>query len=159
MNKPKDNEKLDDDILRSREDIMRAKDIMPPFDKKTPFFDETKDINEIVPPLGNGNIRVEKTANTSPAAEQQEEEIVIENINEPKAEIPRFDLAEEIMAQQRKVTAEKRRFRGRPNVNIQEKRSSSAEPQVQFVARNTHEEEKLIREIVARDIANFLNSN
>ncbi len=71
-----------------------------------------------------------------------------------EAKIPRFDLAEEIMAEQRKITAVKRKAPGKKN------EAQKSEPQAEPVGYTTIEQpaptlleqDRIIAEIVARDI-------
>ena len=115
------NEQFGDDILQSKADILRAKDIMPPY----------------------SNRPSQKDAATNPSE---------------KMEIPKFDLAEEIMAEHRKVTAVKRKSPGQ-----------KTEPQVQKSAGETvrhtilpgqisSRQMQIISEIVARDIEKLCKS-
>jgi len=115
------NEQFDDGTQQSRADVLRAKDIMPPYSNRPP----------------------QKGAATSPSG---------------KTEIPKFDLAEEIMAEHRKVTAIKRKSP-----------SQKTEPQVQKSAGETaghtilpgqmsSRQMQIISEIVARDIEKLCKS-
>jgi hypothetical protein len=115
------NEQFDDDILQSKADILRAKDIMPPYSDRPPQKDATANPPE-------------------------------------KMEIPKFDLAEEIMAEHRKATAVKRKSPGQ-----------KTEPQIQKPAGETvrhtilpgqisSKQMQIISEIVARDIEKLCKS-
>ena len=77
------NEQFDDDIMQSRADILRARDIIP-----RPL-EQNKKSQSPPPPTGQ-QTKSQKT-------------------EQKKNGIPRFDLAEEIMAEQRKITAIKRK--------------------------------------------------
>ena len=77
------NEQIDDDIMQSRADILRARDIIP-----RPLEQDRK--SQGPPPLTGQQTKSQKT-------------------DQDKNEIPSFDLAEKIMAEQRKITAIKRK--------------------------------------------------
>ncbi len=109
MNKGDTNKQLDDDILQCKEDILRAKDIIP---------------------FGNSKVRT----------------------NQKPTDIPKFDLAEQIMARHRKVTTAKRKSPGR---TIEpEKSKQPAEPvrHVEQIKPPAFEDDQIIAEIVANDI-------
>lgn len=66
-------------------------------------------------------------------------------------EIPQFDLAEEIMAEQRKVAATRRKGPAKRVDAAKQEKSEPVVPAVEML-RVSSEEEKVIAEIVARDI-------
>ncbi len=74
-----------------------------------------------------------------------------------RSKIPKFDLAEEIMAEQRKITATKRKAPGKKN-----KVEQLTEP-IDDTARRpmpkSPGQEKIIAEIVTRDIEKFCSGN
>ena len=71
-------------------------------------------------------------------------------------EIPRFDLAEKIMAEQRKASAIKRKAPGRkPDALRKEDEPKSAGYTAEHLYEAPSEEEQIIAEIVARDIQQF----
>jgi hypothetical protein len=72
--------------------------------------------------------------------------------------IPQFDLAEQIMAEQRKVAATRRKGPGRTADAPKEGRSEPAALPVE-PALLSSEEEKVIAEIVARDIQQLCRGN
>jgi hypothetical protein len=106
----KNSEQIDDDILRCKEDILRARDIMPPYKQQTG-----------------------------------------ENTKRRETEIPQFDLAEEIMAEQRKLTAIRRKSPGK-KTNVEPVSYTPQQPMP--VPENPFDSAQggLISEIVARDI-------
>ena len=168
MDKDRSSEQTDADILRCRADILRARDVMPLYDKKarestdsqytdkdtnrsaaiaeTPTANPPKVCEDAAPiPIETAEHKTAEppmvtTVNHKPAVTNQH----------AKHEIPKFDLAEEIMAEQRRITAVKRRA---PAKKTEAQRS---EPQAQPVGYTTEqplsEQEKIIAEIVARDI-------
>ena len=74
-----------------------------------------------------------------------------------QSEIPKFDLAEEIMAEHRKAASAKRR-------SPQQKPGMQSKPEtVRYAVRHTEtiplEQKQIIREIVARDIEKLCGSN
>jgi hypothetical protein len=125
--KSNDNEQIDAETLRTQKDILRADDIMPPY-KKTGQEDKSRKPSE------------EKTAEA--ASTEQE-----------KGGMPRFDLAEEIMAEQRKISAIKRKA---PGERIEaQKAEKEVEPVSYTMGPSTPAQpyqQKIIAEIVARDI-------
>ena len=139
MNEDDKNEELDGDILECKGDILRARDIMPPYNNEK-MGEDTKKESEA------GKLNSAKP-------------LEIKEIGQRRSEIPRFDLAEEIMAEQRKITAIKRKrpvgkmeTEGRGAV---ESFRYSLEPQ-----RLTSTGERgIIAEIVARDIKRLCGEN
>jgi hypothetical protein len=121
---------VDNDILQSKADILRAQDIIPgkgQADNKASDA-ETKQAQE-------------ETSPPEPALADQQE-----------PEVPQFDLAERIMAEQRKVTAVRRKGPG------EKAEAESRRPQAKL-AEHTVEPppaqsnaDGIIAEIVARDI-------
>ena len=121
--KSNDNEQIGGDTLRAKKDILRARDVMPPY-KKIDAEDKSHNQTE---------------GRAAEAVEAQR----------GKGEIPRFDLAEEIMAEQRKISAIRRKAPGKTIETQKEERVGytigqpiPAQPYQQQV----------IAEIVARDI-------
>ena len=89
MSKADSNEQIDDDIMQSRADILRAHDIIP----------------------GGRKHKAEQTkpAKDTPASSEACPERSRRDTQQQRVEIPKFDLAEKIMAEQRKVVAIKRK--------------------------------------------------
>lgn len=117
------NEQIGDDIPQFKKDILRAQDVMPPY-KKIDAEDKSHNQTE---------------GRAAEAVEAQR----------GKGEIPRFDLAEDIMAEQRKISAVRRKAPGKTIETQKEERVGytigqpiPAQPYQQQV----------IAEIVARDI-------
>jgi len=143
MNEADKNEKLDSDILECKEDILRASDIIPPYntDKKGQIQEKA----------------VKKEAEAVKADEAKPLEI--KEIGQGRTEIPRFDLAEEIMAEHRKITAIKRK-------SPEKKMEAEARPAVRpfryaFGPQRltVSGQEDVIAEIVARDIKRLCGEN
>jgi len=78
-----------------------------------------------------------------------------EDAMQEKSEIPKFDLAEQIMAEQRKITAIKRKGPGKP------KKATKKRHPAESIAHNFEphpilsEQGQIIADIVARDIEKF----
>lgn len=131
VSKANNNEQIDADILQCKADILRARDIIPgepPYKKKTrqePKLQKTG----------------EDTAGPADAASTQKE----------KTEIPRFDLAEAIMAEQRKITAIRRKAPGKKN-ETEEREAEPISHTIEQAIPTLSEQEQIVAEIVARDI-------
>jgi len=151
-------EQIDDDILRCKADALRARDIMPPYKKETEKERKSQKADENTSRSAQapkpsaekaagkdaGSIPIETTVQkkTSPSTAKREE-----------VEIPRFDLAEEIMAEQRKITAIRRKAPGKKTEA--EWRQEQAEPDsytIEQLRLEESEQSQIIKEIVARDI-------
>ena len=115
------NEQIDDDILQSKADILRAKDILPPYSDRPP----------------------QKDAAANPPE---------------KMEIPKFDLAEEIMAEHRKVTAVKRKSPGQKTEPQVQKSAGEPARHTILPGQISSGQMQIISEIVARDIEKLCKS-
>lgn len=114
---------------KSDADVLRAGDILPPYNKKGSQEDDS---------------RQAKGQPRCTSGSQQ------------KHEIPRFDLAEEILAEQRKITAVKRKAPGKKSESL---RKHVQQRQVQAIGYTIEEpmpalseQQQIIAEIVARDV-------
>jgi hypothetical protein len=147
-------EQIDDDILQSRKDILRAKDIIPPF-KQEPAQE--------VPQQETAEQK-DATGESVEAGEEEKErtEIAQEEPAEPaapsqKSEIPRFDLAEDIMAKQRRMSAARRKApTEKEEPQVQEVELEPAGRRFEPVTTATPQEQKIIAQLVARDIERLL---
>ena len=143
MNEDDKNEKLDSDILECKEDILRASEIIPPYNtEKKEQIQEKTDIKE-----------------AEPVKADEAKPLETKEIGQGRSEIPRFDLAEEIMAEQRKITAIKRKspekkMGAEPRAAVESFRYA-LEPQ----RLTTSGQEDIIAEIVARDIKRLCGEN
>lgn len=168
MSKDRSSEQTDADILRCRADILRARDVMPPYDKKarestdsqytdkdtnrsaaiaeTPTANPPKVCEDAAPiPIET----VEHKTAESPMVTTVNHKPAVTNQHE-KHEIPKFDLAEEIMAEQRRITAVKRRA---PAKKTEAVGLSSTIGSTGLSQRpRPLAQEQIIAEIVARDI-------
>ena len=71
-----------------------------------------------------------------------------------KSEVPKFDLAENIMAEQRKATAGRRKRPGiKAESQVQKRKVLSTACDIESQRVSLSEEDRVIAEIVARDIA------
>ena len=158
------NEQTDADILQCKADILRARDIIPSDKNKTDqepisesdekatlpsaaagetsVEERKKPVGGIIPEAQAEQIKPAKDIPTGPADAGQE-----------KSQIPKFDLAEDIMAEQRKITSIKRKAPGK-KVEAQ-----SQEPEVELIGYTIEQptpalsgQEQIVAEIVARDI-------
>lgn len=161
MSKTDSNEQIDADILQCKADILRAHDITPPSKKKPRQNPKVQKAGEKTPgPANTAEISAEKKKrprkNTTPIPietippPKEPVGLPTEKTRQEKTEIPRFDLAEEIMAGQRKMTAMRRK--------APDKKIGPEEPQAESTGYISEQpipepsEQQIIAEIVARDI-------
>jgi hypothetical protein len=147
VSKADGNEHVDDDILQSKEDVLRARDIMPPYKKKTHEEPKTpKDGESTISPTAETE-SVEMKEDTMRAPEGDAE------VQQAESEIPRFDLAEKIMAEQRRITAIRRKAPGKQIERGTEKPADVPAGHIvgQPISTESYED-KIIADIVARDI-------
>ena len=167
------NEQTDADILQCKADILRARDIIPSDKKQTDQEPISQsDEKAALPSAAAGETSVEErkkpVGGIIPEAQAEQIKPVKDIPAEPapllggagpadagqeKMQIPKFDLAEEIMAEQRKITSIKRKAPGK-KVEAQ-----SREPEVELIGYTIEqptppftEEEQIVAEIVTRDI-------
>jgi len=130
MSKAENNEQIDADILRARDIISLHK-------QKTQQKSE---------PQKTGQYATE-SADTAQTSAQKAETL------RGKPEIPRFDLADEIMAEQRKITATKRKAPGRKTeAERSQPLAGAAGRTIGQPTPGQPEQDRIIAEIVARDI-------
>lgn len=136
-NTPNHKEQVDA-VSQGKKDVLRARDIMPPYDKAS---EETTKASDAV----------ERTEETAPPRE--EETAQRSSTVGEKKEIPRFDLAEQILAEQRKIIAIKRKA---PGKKVEALRSSVEVGPAHYAIRppapGQPYQQQIIAEIVARDI-------
>ena len=148
-NKSNQNEQTDADILQCKEDILRARDIMPPY-KKT-GENATRSDDEVEGTAKEEKIRHKDTTETQanqikPGKEKQAEPV---RAQQEKNEIPRFDLAEDIMAEQRKISAIRRKA---PVKTIETQKEEPVGYTIGQPIPAQPYQQQVIAEIVARDI-------
>jgi hypothetical protein len=179
VSKTESNEQFDADILQCKGDILRARDITPLHNNTTPKNPATqdstrettqssdavklsthKDTSSIALPIKTipaGSATGKETAplpRPAVSVNKKEEAETLQSLKgQEKDEIPSFDLAEEIMAEQRKITAIRRKAPG------QKTEAQRLKPETQIVDHIIEqpkpllsEQERIIVEIVARDI-------
>ena len=148
-----DNNKQDDT------DVIRAQDIVPPYNKEKHREQDlpatqagrTKDISS---QDGQKQSLKETTPSLSASCPQHAETSATEpaGVNQKVNEIPKFDLAEQIMAEQRKITAVRRKAPGKKT------KAPDPQPRIQSTGcavkppPTSSEKGLIIAEIVARDI-------
>ena len=150
MSEADNNEQIDADILQCKADILRARDIIPGTPKR-----DKKETDKEPKSQKRGPIEPTPSQKTVPLlkpASSVNKKEKAETLQE-KTEIPRFDLAEEIMAEQRKITAIKRKAPGKKS------KAEDAEPEAEPVGHIIErpppalpDQDRIIAEIVARDI-------
>ena len=161
MNNADSNEQFGSDSEQRKADVHRAKDIIPPLKAPAGPAPATQQPGQKVSPppavppsspdkgLSPGSVQLPKPgpkpAADTPAAPLSEEQV--------KSEVPRFDLAEKIMAEQRRITAVRRKGPGQiEEAQEQELEAESLSNTEEQVPPALSEEEQIIAEIVARDI-------
>ena len=159
MNSDEGNKQVDRDILRGKADILRVNDIIPPFGVKKGV--DAKNIS-VIPDKDNQPKRTNPGHNIAPEEIIPIKELPAKQSKAAKshAAIPKFDLAKDIMAEQRKITAAKRKRAGQKNQNVIQK------PDIELVDYKVELQkpifagkEKIISEIVARDIEKLCRSD
>ena len=124
--------------------VLRAADIYPPYNKPQEQSPKTYR-QDLIPPLGG----------IKPAPVQQEQPIEINN------DIPKFDLAEQIMSQQRKATSERRKMRTKetpaPQQNIKQPIQQPEQKTIKHTVKYDWDQvDNITKKIVARDISKML---
>ena len=136
--------KTDDDILQCRANVLRAKDVIPPFDTKK-----------------------QKTAPIKISSIPEFEEILPVPT---EGDIPQFNLAEQIFAEQRKVSSGRRqKANWQPQAEKQEQLDEPASfesakpwqslPRTAIIPSPASPQQQIIAEIIARDIEEMIVRN
>lgn len=137
MSKAENSEQIDADILESKENILRMRDIIPGGRPAKKTQQEMK-----------SQISGQETISETDTSETPSE-----NQSQGKAEIPSFNLAEDIMAEHRKFTSIRRRAPDKKaEVQIQKPKVKQTGYAVKQPAWELSKKEQIIAEIVARDI-------
>jgi hypothetical protein len=158
------NKQSGSDSEQRNADVLRAKDIIPPLKAPAgPSPDTQQSDQKVPPPPAVPSQSPEQRAAPSsvdlpqpgpkPASNTAASPLKAE---QSKSEVPRFDLAEKIMAEQRRITAVRRKGPGQTEETQEQERE--AEPGVgikEQVPIGLSEEKQIIAEIVARDIERF----
>lgn len=127
--------------------VLRARDVMPPFDQILPPLDggSTESAQALPVPGGNSDGGVEGCFVTDAAGGLPPVEA---------EEIPIYDLAENILAEQRRVAGRRRRGPGRPEERpvVSSRHRSLEFSALDLGVQDLREVQRIIAEIVARDI-------
>lgn len=163
MNNADSNKQCGSDSEQSKADVLRAKDIIPPLKAPSgpvPLPDTQQSVQKVPPPpavpppspdkgLIPGSVDLPQPG-PKPAANTPS---VPPKVEQAKSEVPRFDLAEKIMAEQRRITTVRRKGPGQIEEAQEQERGASPgggiKEQVPIALSG---EEQIISEIVARDI-------
>ena len=147
MSKAEKNKQIDADILRCKADILRARDIMP--GNAPPYKEETHQ----KPKSQNDSEHATRLADAAPIPAEKEKPAESVSTQQEKTEIPRFDLAEEIMAEQRKITAIRRRAPGKKfEAQLERLQPKPVDYTIERSILRQPQQDRIITEIVARDI-------
>lgn len=126
-----------DNISEGKKDVLRARDIMPPYGKASEETTKAADAVE------------QKEETETP----REEETQRSSAAQRKSDVPRFDLAEQILAEQRKISAIKRKA---PMKRVEALRPAVEVGPAHYAVRppapRQAYQQQIIVEIVARDI-------
>lgn len=164
MSKAKDNGQTEDDILRCKEDILRLRRTNSTGEETTSENAAPKQPTEESTVPSNRTDKHEPVAkDTAQARTEQtsDKEQVAQPVNAPQkpAQIPRFDLAQQILAEQRRITAVRRKAPGKPT------QTEQPSPVRTVTGKSTGEQSvaqpeppQIIRQIVATDIDRMLRS-
>ena len=164
MSKAKDNGQTEDDILRCKEDILRLRRTNSAGEETTSENAAPKQpTEESTVPSSRTDKHEPPTKDKAQARTEQtsDEEQVAKPVNAPQkpSEIPRFDLAQQILAEQRRITAVRRKAPGKAN------QTEQPSPPRTVTAQNTSEPSvaqpeppQIIKQIVATAIDRMLRS-
>jgi len=156
------NEQFDANSLQRKADVLRGRDIIPSYKNRTGQEPDSQQTgtNVPLPPAeaevsveqehGQGNVPEVRVEQIKPAEDISAEAAKTE---QQKREIPRFDLAEDIMAEHRRITAIRRKAPGeKDEAQRQEQEAESAGHTIGQPSPALSEQEQIIAEIVRRDI-------
>ncbi len=111
--------------------------------------DTNEHVNDDIPKLGDEVLRA---YDIIPSGNNQQKEV-------EKVDVPGFDLGDQILSEQRKISSVKRRGPGMKNSAQSETPvSKGSEPVVPISAREIAEENRIIAAIVAEDIKSLVES-
>ena len=153
MNKAENNEQFDTDILQCKADILRARNTTPLHNitQKNPDTGNSSATAKTATQQNTGSIPIE----TRPARKKPPLPMSPDEKEEAgkTSEIPKFDLAEELMAEQRRITAIRRKAPGgKPDAQRLKPEPQPVEHINEEPKPALSEQDKIIAEIVARDI-------
>jgi hypothetical protein len=160
MNNADSNAKLDAETESRKGDVLRAKDIIPSLKKPADPAPVSQQAGQEVPvPPAEPQKQPDKEQGTeSPLEIKEEQKKPVEtapaeatSTEQQKSDVPKFNLAEKIMAEQRRITAVRRKGPGQEETQDQEKAEQGGSIKKQAPPALS-EEEQIIADIVARDI-------
>jgi hypothetical protein len=150
--------KLDKDN-KADPDVLRAADIMPPFDR--PIMSQQS--AQLVNTAGQRRLSMTRTGGSMPDVNQESVRSPAAGENNPtnavrvghtQADIPKFDLAEGLLADRRMISAAKRKSPSHKVVEVDKSsRVGQAKDASRWLVVESSEQRLLIAEIVSRDIA------
>jgi len=147
VSKVENNKQIDADILQCKSDILRAHNVMP--GNAPPYKEETHQ----KPKSQNDSENTTRSADAAPNSAEKEKPVEPISKQQEKMEIPKFDLAEQIMAEQRKITAIKRKAPGKKNETQPEQlQAKPVDYTIEHSIPWQAEQDQIIAEIVTRDI-------
>ena len=160
MSKLGSNKKGDDKHGRRKGDVLRAEDIIPAKagSKKRKTARKNASSSKSKQKRASDNLnRSHPKKGAVPAKDMPAEPT---DKGQKESEIPKFDLAEEIMAEQRKVTSARRKAPGKTvEAGKQEQEAESVDYIVEQPTPMALERQQIIAEIVARDIEKLCRGN
>ena len=131
VSEAENNERIDTGNLQHKEDVLRSSDIIPPFNKQLHKVSISQNSGECT-----------------------------ENAEPKKNEIPKFDLAEQILAEQRKTTAIRRKAPGgKSAVQAAESQNKTTSRTGEMQTPPLSEQQQIIAEIVEKDIERLCRSS
>ena len=164
MSKAKDNGQTEDDILRCKEDILRLRRTNSAGEETTSENAAPKQPTEkSTVPSSRADEHEPPTKDKAQARTEQtsDKEQVAKPVNasQKPAQIPRFDLAQQILAEQRRITAVRRKAPGRAS------QAEQHSPDRTVTGKSTRElsvaqpePQQIIKQILANDIDRMLRS-
>lgn len=147
-------DEIDRNAKGRRASVLRATDVVPPFDERVAPADRTAGAERPDAASSEAQAMPGPAVRSGEAASRSAGEARQPPARDLDVPIPSYDLAETILAEQRRVAAGRRRAPDRPaeeptrTVEDARSRISVAEPSAQDLA----ELQRIVTEIVARDI-------
>jgi len=164
VNNADSNGKRDAEAEPRKPDVLRAKDIIPSSKRPAEPAPVSQQTSQDAPaPPAEPQKQPDKEQSTgSPHEIKEEQKKPVESApaeatatEQQKSEVPKFNLAEKIMAEQRRITAVRRKGPGQEETQEQEKKAEPDGGVKKQVLPALSEEEQIIADIVARDIERF----
>ena len=156
--------RLDDDILQCKADILRSRDLVPPFGPKKPNPSGAAD-KQPAKIADDAGVKVDKDPEDKnkrlrqqAVLSGQELSALLEDQQQDRAGIPEFDLDKQIMAKERKIIAIRRKAPGQKDAGNQPKPQEQA-PEISRLTpyRQLPQRQRIITKIVAEDIEQLCN--